>query len=234
MSSIKYGNGNYVRVGYNNSTYRKVAFGTGQIRTLLSYTYYNISSSQYGTRDSKYLVRVDEYKSQANSSVDDWTYSYSNSATSEKRASYLGSAAFTSTNSLASASDANSTTSYNNSYVKTYNYSAYYSGSATTSVKNVTYTTQTITSSKSTYYTTTYAGNASMTYNIPVKNNITRSSWKISRSSSKSSKYEYYNITRSSYANRDSKYLVNNGTMTSVTSKENNNTYSYINQSTTS
>ena len=234
MSSIKYGNGNYVRVGYNNSTYRKVAFGTGQIRTLLSYTYYNISSSEYGTRDSKYLVRVNEYKSQANSSVDNWTYSYSNSATSEKRASYLGSVSFTSTNSLVSASDANSTTSYDNSYVKKYTESSRYSGTASTTVKNFTFTTMGVTSSKKTYYTTSPTSDVTITYNISVYQETTKSSWNISRSSSKSSKYEYYNITRSSYANRDSKYLIDSGTMTSVTSKENNNTYSYINQSTTS
>lgn len=147
MSRIKYGNGEYHRIGYNNSTYRKVAFGTGPIHTLISYT--------------------------------------------ATRASYIGSATLTSTKSLASASNASSTTSYKNSYVKTYNYSAYYSGSASTSVKNVTYVTQTITSSKSTYYTTTYGGNASITYNIPVKVNATRSSWNISRSSSRSSQYTY-------------------------------------------
>lgn len=146
MSRIKYGNGEYHRIGYNNKTYRKIAFGTGPIHTLISYT--------------------------------------------ATRASYIGSAAFTSTKSLASASNASSTTSYKNSYVKTYNYSVYYSGSATTSVKNITYVTQIITSSKSTYYTTT-GGNASMTYNIPVKVNETCSSWNISRSSSRSSQYTY-------------------------------------------
>lgn len=234
MSSIKYGNGNYVRVGYNNSTYRKVAFGTGQIRTLLSYTYYNISSSQYGTRDSKYLVRTDGYVSQANSSVNNWTYSYSNSYKSEKKESYIGSASFTSTNSLASASNANSTTSYKNSSSKTFIQSSNYTGSIATSMPGRALTSTTLSMPMSFYSTTTGVGAASMTTNVRKYCQTTKSSWSVSRSSSKSSKYEYYNITRSSYANRDSKYLVNSGTMTSVTSKANNNTYSYINQSTTS
>ena len=233
MSSIKYGNGNYIRIGYNNSTYRKVAFGAGQIRTLLSYTYYNISSSQYGTRDSKYLVRVDNYKSQANSSVDNWTYSYSNSYVSEKKTSYIGSASFTSTKSLASASNANSTTSYENSSSKTFIQSSNYTGSVSTSVPGMALTSATYSMTKSLYSTSSAYG-ASFTTDVSKYCQTTRSSWSVSRSSSRSSKYEYYNITRSSYANRDSQYLVASGTMTSITSKANNNTYSYSNQSTTS
>lgn len=107
------------------------------------------------------------------------------------RASYIGSASFTSTNSLKSASNANSTTSYNNSYVKKYIYSSRYSGTASTIVRNVISTTGDVTSNKKTFYTTSPSSNVSITYNISVYQETTKSSWNISRSSSRSSQYTY-------------------------------------------
>lgn len=44
MSRVKYGNGEYHRIGYNNKTYRKIAFGTGPIHTLITYTATRVSN----------------------------------------------------------------------------------------------------------------------------------------------------------------------------------------------
>lgn len=278
MSRIKYGNGEYHRIGYSNKTYRKIAFGTGPIRTLISYTstWYNISSSQYGTRDSKYYVRSDAFAKQAASSANNWTYSYSNSYTTEKRSSYVSSLAFTNTASYAYASNANSTSSYSNSYVKTfyrytfsgssYNTTTLYTGTYRTSVAGQGIVNSGYTSSSKSYYTVVSpAANVTVTYNINSYSsnrtyvssrehtdssagtldnysadlyytaytrrvdNVKRSSYNISSSLYRSSQWTYYNITRSSYANRNSQYLVASGVLTSAASKANNATYSYSN-----
>lgn len=49
MSRVKYGNGEYHRIGYNNSTFRKVAYGAGPIYTLISYTATRVSDMGSGS-----------------------------------------------------------------------------------------------------------------------------------------------------------------------------------------
>lgn len=275
MGGIAFGVSNsvYKRVGWNNSTYRFCAFDTNTyIYTLSSYTstWYNISSSQYSTVDSKYYVRSDAFVSQSTSSADNDTYSYSNSYVTEKSSALYVSSAFSDIQSYKSSSNNEYTYSYNNSYVKSfyryylsgssYKTTSYYSGYSTvsydathsgtgtsTSVSylNTTYPNVTFSivyqASNRTYVSSrTLSGSSATTtdnYSADLystaytrKTDSTRySSYEITQSAYRSYQKTYYNITRSSYANRNSQYLVTSGTLTSSASKDNNDTYSYNN-----
>lgn len=91
MSRIKYGNGEYHRIGYNNKTYRKIAFGTGPIHTLISYTATRVSdmgsgSFTHNTSSAGYTNASSTVK--VSNSLKSSYYPYSMSSTSYNQNTY--------------------------------------------------------------------------------------------------------------------------------------------------